>query len=154
MPEHIAAPSSTNCERRPTPPGHESVIRVCACTEAAVTGLDEVCVECGGEPWTKKMLIHTHKPKPTYIQQNLNQGTLPSYPSRYTSIEFLFPLVKEKARFARAPHKKTLNWCSVCYASFSVYNTCPNLTCIVAFRLYCEGVVYSTVTAKEKRRIY
>ena len=57
---HVAAPSSTNCERLPTPPGRESVFRVCACTEPAGTGFGDVYVERSGETRTKQMLNHTH----------------------------------------------------------------------------------------------
>ena len=60
VPTHGAAPSSTNCERFSIPPGRESVLRVCACTEPAGTAFGGACVERGGERWIKKMLNHRH----------------------------------------------------------------------------------------------
>ena len=93
----VAAPSSTNCERLPTQPGREGVLRVCASTEPAGTGIGDVCIERGGEAWTEKMLNHTRKPKHRHTEK-LKEGTLPSCPSLYEEAS-----KEKKAGFARAP---------------------------------------------------
>ena len=96
---HLARPTVNDF-----PPQHNEKVSSVYVRAQSPRGLDfgGMCVERGGERWTKKMLNHTHQPPHT--QENSKQGTLPSYPSRYEAA--FFPRLKTKetnARFARAP---------------------------------------------------
>ena len=77
------------------PDQDEKVSSVCACTEAAGTGFGGVCVERGGERWTKKMLNQTHQL--THIHREklkTRQPTLVSEPLQMKRL--FFPWLKTK----------------------------------------------------------
>ena len=53
---YVAAPGSINSERITAKPAREGFVSMCACTEAARTGIGAVCVEYGRPKWPVTML--------------------------------------------------------------------------------------------------
>ena len=71
---------------------------MCENKRRANTRFGGVCVERGGERCSKQInkCWITHTNSHTHIQKSSNQGTLPSYPSRYE--DFFFSLVKNQVK--------------------------------------------------------
>ena len=101
MPTHVAAPSSTNCERVTAAPPRERFVRMCACTDSAGTGFGAVSVEHGGQTCPNKMWNHDDNTPIHTLTSRKTQNKAPYPPRMRAVVKRLFSLGKTRKKGSR-----------------------------------------------------